>query len=60
MRRIGRCDKLRIFLADVLGVDLKDIVMRKLEENIKKYPINKSKGNNKKYMELKPSKIWYN
>ncbi len=41
-----------ILLADKLGVSLEDIVMEKLEENSKKYPINKSKGNSKKYTEL--------
>lgn len=43
-----------ILLADKLGVSLEDIVMEKLEENSKKYPVNKSKGNSKKYTEL-----WY-
>ena len=41
-----------ILLADKLGVSLEDIVMKKLEENSKKYPVNKSKGNSKKYTEL--------
>lgn len=41
-----------ILLADKLGVSLEDIVMQKLEENSKKYPVNKSKGNSKKYTEL--------
>ena len=41
-----------ILLADKLGVSLEDIVMEKLEENSKKYPVNKSKGNSKKYTEL--------
>ena len=41
-----------ILLADKLGVSLEDIVMEKLEENSKKYPIDKSKGNSKKYTEL--------
>ena len=31
---------------------MEDIVMEKLEENSKKYPVNKSKGNSKKYTEL--------
>ena len=41
-----------ILLADKLNVNLEDIVMKKLEENSKKYPINRSKGNSKKYTEL--------
>ncbi|MBR3414951.1 nucleotide pyrophosphohydrolase [Candidatus Saccharibacteria bacterium] len=41
-----------ILLADKLGVSLEDIVIEKLEENSKKYPVNKSKGNSKKYTEL--------
>lgn len=39
-------------LADVLGVDLSDAVTEKLVKNSKKYPIDKSKGSNKKYGEL--------
>ncbi len=39
-------------LADVLGVDLSDAVAEKLVKNSKKYPIDKSKGSNKKYDEL--------
>ena len=41
-----------ILLADKLGVELEDIVMKKLEENSKKYPVEKSKGSSKKYTEL--------
>lgn len=41
-----------ILLADKLDVDLEEIVMKKLDENAIKYPINKSKGNSKKYTEL--------
>ena len=41
-----------ILLADKLDVKLEDIVMKKLEENSKKYPVEKSKGNSKKYTEL--------
>ncbi len=41
-----------ILLADKLDVKIEDIVMEKLEENSKKYPVNKSKGNSKKYTEL--------
>ena len=41
-----------ILLADKLNVKIEDIVMAKLEENSRKYPIDKSKGNSKKYTEL--------
>ncbi len=41
-----------ILLADKLDISLDDIIMKKLEENTRKYPINKSKGNSKKYTEL--------
>lgn len=55
-------DKLKEELADVLNyaflmaskynLDVKDIVLDKLEKNAVKYPIDKSKGNAKKYNEL--------
>ena len=41
-----------ILMADRLGVDLEDIVLKKLEKNRQKYPVEKSKGNSKKYNEL--------
>ncbi|MBR5418829.1 nucleotide pyrophosphohydrolase [Candidatus Saccharibacteria bacterium] len=41
-----------ILLADKLDVNLEDIIMTKLEENSKKYPVEKSKGSSKKYTEL--------
>ena len=41
-----------ILLADKLNVNLEDIILSKLEENSKKYPIEKSKGSSKKYTEL--------
>ncbi len=41
-----------ILLADKLNVKIEGIVMAKLKENSKKYPIDKSKGNSKKYTEL--------
>lgn len=41
-----------ILMADRLGVDLEDIVLKKLEKNRRKYPVEKSKGNSKKYNEL--------
>ena len=41
-----------ILLADKLNVDLKDIVLEKLEETRKKYPVKKSKGKSTKYTKL--------
>lgn len=41
-----------ILLADKLGVKIEDIVMKKLEENQKKYPIEKAKGSSAKYTKL--------
>ena len=41
-----------ILLADKLDVSLEEIVMKKIKENAKKYPVNKSKGNSKKYTEF--------
>lgn len=39
-------------LADKYGFDVKEIVMDKIKKNGEKYPIDKSKGNAKKYTEL--------
>lgn len=39
-------------LADKLGLDVDEIVNSKMEQNEKKYPIEKSKGKAKKYTEL--------
>ena len=39
-------------MADKLGVDLEEIVLKKLEKNREKYPVDKAKGNSKKYNEL--------
>jgi NTP pyrophosphatase (non-canonical NTP hydrolase) len=39
-------------MADNLGVNLLDAMKKKLEKNKKKYPIEKAKGNAKKYTEL--------
>ena len=41
-----------ILLADKLNVDLADIVMAKLKKSARKYPVEKSKGNSKKYTEF--------
>lgn len=39
-------------LADKLNVDLVAAAQEKISENARKYPIEKSKGSNKKYTEL--------
>lgn len=41
-----------LLMADRLNVDLEDIVLKKLEKNRQKYPVEKAKGNSKKYSEL--------
>ncbi len=43
-------------IADRLDIDLEKAVIDKLRENAKRYPIKLSKGNAKKYTELKTSK----
>ena len=39
-------------LADLLELDLGKEMLRKLEKNADKYPVDKAKGSNKKYDEL--------
>lgn len=41
-----------VVMADKLDVDLEDIVLKKLEKNRQKYPVEKAKGTSKKYTEL--------
>lgn len=41
-----------VLMADKLGVEINDIILRKLEKSEKKYPVDKAKGNSKKYTEL--------
>jgi len=41
-----------IRLADRLGLDINSEVERKIEANAKKYPVDKAKGNAKKYNEF--------
>ena len=41
-----------IVMANQLQVDLETIVLDKLEKNCQKYPVEKAKGNSKKYNEL--------
>lgn len=47
-RQINYC----ILMADKLDVDLEDIVLKKLKKTEKKYPVEKAKGNSKKYNQL--------
>lgn len=52
------CDELAdvmnycVVMANRLGVDLEKIMLNKLEKNRQKYPVEKAKGNSKKYNEL--------
>lgn len=41
-----------ILLAEKLNIDIKESILEKIAQNEKKYPIEKSKGNAKKYNEL--------
>ena len=41
-----------IQLASVLDLDIKDIILKKMEKNALKYTISKAKGSSKKYNEL--------
>lgn len=41
-----------IMLADNLNLDIENIIDEKLEKNTRKYPVEISKGSNKKYTEL--------
>ncbi|MET0637775.1 MAG: nucleotide pyrophosphohydrolase [Chitinophagaceae bacterium] len=41
-----------IFLADKQGIDIAEIIGKKLEVNAEKYPIDKARGNAKKYDQL--------
>jgi len=41
-----------LLLADACAIDLGKACMEKLEHNKKKYPVEKSKGNNTKYTKL--------
>ena len=52
------CDELAdvivycIHMADALSVEITDIINSKMNKNEEKYPVEKSKGNSKKYTEL--------
>lgn len=41
-----------IYMADAMNFDIKEIISNKMEKNALKYPVDKSKGNAKKYTEL--------
>lgn len=41
-----------LHMADALGVNIEDIINSKMGKNEAKYPVEKSKGNSKKYTEL--------
>ena len=41
-----------IYMADSLDLDIKEIILDKMEKNTVKYPVDKSRGNAKKYTEL--------
>jgi NTP pyrophosphatase (non-canonical NTP hydrolase) len=39
-------------MADALGVDMREIITDKMDKNELKYPVEKAKGNSKKYTQL--------
>ena len=41
-----------LHMADSLGVNIEDIINKKMDKNEKKYPVEKAKGNSRKYTEL--------
>ena len=41
-----------IYMADALDLDIKEIILNKMEKNAVKYPVDKSRGNSKKYTEI--------
>ena len=41
-----------LYMADAMDFDVKEIILNKMKKNAIKYPIDKSKGNAKKYTEL--------
>lgn len=42
-----------LYLCNDLGIDLDDAIVNKIQKNDDRYPQDKSKGNSKKYTELK-------
>ena len=41
-----------LYMADAMDFNVKEIILNKMEKNALKYPVDKSKGNAKKYTEL--------
>jgi len=41
-----------VYLANELGIDLADAMDAKIDANARKYPVEQSRGNSKKYTEL--------
>lgn len=41
-----------MYMADAMDFDIKEIIRNKMKKNALKYPVDKSKGNAKKYTEL--------
>lgn len=41
-----------IYLADALGVDLSEAISKKIDADAAKYPVDKARGNARKYTEL--------
>lgn len=41
-----------LYMADAMDFDIKEIILDKMEKNALKYPLEKSKGNAKKYTEF--------
>ncbi len=41
-----------ILMADALKINIEEAISLKLEKNLKKYPVEKAKGNSKKYTEF--------
>lgn len=41
-----------LLMADVTGLDVKEIMLKKLAKNCEKYPVEKAYGSSKKYNEL--------
>lgn len=41
-----------IYLADAMGIDIPDAIIEKVEKNDRRYPVEKARGNSRKYTEL--------
>ena len=52
VRKESRTRRLADHLLDKLGLDVDEIVNMKMEQNERKYPIEKAKGNSAKYDQL--------